>query len=101
MVTKKVALTLSNELTNRGYVYFDWNVCGEDAGSCAKSGSSSCVKNTVIKYMNGKYLNILLHDIKGYTVNAMEDIIKAGLAKGYTFMGLSQNSPTFHQKIAN
>lgn len=95
---KGIMKTLANELTNRGYVYFDWNLSSGDAGGCT---TSSCVYNNVKKYLKGNYVNILMHDIKSYTVNAVEDVIKYGLEKGYTFLPITTNSPTFHQKIAN
>ena len=44
---------------------------------------------------------VLMHDIKGYTVDAIEDIIKWGLDNGYTFKVLTASSPTFHHRVQN
>ena len=42
-----------------------------------------------------------MHDIKSYTVDAIEDIIKWGLDNGYTFKVLTSSSPTFHHRVQN
>ena len=44
---------------------------------------------------------MLQHDIKKYSVNAVEDVIKYGLANGYTFLPLDITSPTAHHGINN
>ena len=36
-----------------------------------------------------------------YSVNAVEDVIKYGLANGYTFLPLDITSPTAHHGINN
>lgn len=97
--SKGIVSKIAKELTSKGYSYFDWNVSAGDAGGGCTT--SSCVYNKVKNGMTSKYINVLMHDIKPYTVDAIEDIIKAGLSKGYTFMAINVNSPTFHQGIAN
>ena len=96
--SKGIMKTLSNELGNRGYRYYDWNLSSGDAGGTT---SSKGVYNNVVRNLKGGTYNILMHDIKSYTVNAIEDIIKYGLANGYTFLPITDGSPTFHQKINN
>ena len=44
---------------------------------------------------------ILQHDIKDYSVAAVEEIIKWGLENGYTFRALELNSPAMHHGINN
>ncbi|EJX00227.1 hypothetical protein EVA_11668 [gut metagenome] len=44
---------------------------------------------------------MLQHDIKDYSVNAVESIIIWGQNNGYTFRALNVNSPTAHHGIAN
>jgi hypothetical protein len=44
---------------------------------------------------------VLQHDIHGYSVNAVEDIIKWGLDNGYTFLPLQEDSPGFHHPVYN
>ena len=95
---KGIMKTLANELGNKGYRYYDWSL---DSGDTNVAKTSSAVANRVKKNLKGGTYNILMHDIKSYTVNAIEEIIKYGLANGYTFLPITDGSPTFHQKINN
>jgi hypothetical protein len=36
-----------------------------------------------------------MHDIKGYTVNAIDQIVSWGLENGYTFKAMTSSSPVF------
>ena len=90
---------LSKELTDRGFQYFDWNVSSGDAG---ETTSTSKVAQYVKSGMARNGVSIVLqHDIKGYSVNAVEEIIQWGLANGYTFKALDATSPTAHHGINN
>jgi peptidoglycan/xylan/chitin deacetylase (PgdA/CDA1 family) len=91
------------EANARGYVYFDWNVSSGDAGGTTDtndvylnviSGIEACSNAGVPSV-------VLQHDVKAYSVNAVEDIIKWGLANGYHFSALSPGSYAPHQRIAN
>jgi peptidoglycan/xylan/chitin deacetylase (PgdA/CDA1 family) len=79
------------EMTRRGFVYYDWNVSGEDA---AETASWTSIYNYVL---DGARLHsddraiILLHDSKARTVTVVEDIIKAMQDMGYTFLPLENN----------
>ena len=95
---KGIMKTLTNELGNRGYRYYDWNLSSGDAGGTT---SSKGVYNNVVRNLKGGTYNILMHDIKSYTVNAVEDIIKYGLANGYKFLPITSSSPTFRQRVNN
>ena len=44
---------------------------------------------------------VLQHDIKGYSVDAVEQIILWGLANGYTFLPMDPSSPTMHHGVNN
>lgn len=91
---------ISAKLTEMGYKYFDWNVDSKDAGGATTTQE---VVDNVIRGIKSKnnYAIVLQHDIKGFSVNAVEQIIQWGLANGYTFKALSTSSPTCHFKIAN
>ena len=94
-----IMTNITNELTSRGYAYFDWNVSSGDAGATT---SSSVVANNVIAGMKkGITVISLQHDTKQFSVNAVEQIIKEGQALGYTFKALDVNSYKVHQKINN
>ena len=89
---------LAHELTNRGYVYYDWNISSGDAGGT--TSTDQVYLNVVNHLGNGKYV-VLQHDSKGYSVNAVERIIQYGLSHGYTFERLESNSMTCHHGTAN
>jgi hypothetical protein len=44
---------------------------------------------------------VLQHDVKDFSVAAVESIVVWGLNNGYCFLPLSPQSPTAHQTIAN
>ena len=44
---------------------------------------------------------VLMHDIKGYSVDSVEDIIIYGLANGYTFLPITQKTVNIHQNVNN
>ncbi|MDO4963506.1 MAG: polysaccharide deacetylase [bacterium] len=82
--------TLTNEVINRGYNYFDWNVSSGDAGGCS---TSTCVYNNVINGLSKSRQNIvLMHDIKSITSSAIQDIIRYGKENGYVFKKIDQTT---------
>ena len=96
---KGVMKTLTKSVGAWGYDYCDWNVVSGDAGD-TKSTSKivSNVKNGCKKH---KVSIVLQHDIKGYSVDAVEEIIQWGLANDYTFLPLTETSPFIHSKAQN
>ena len=102
---KGIMTVLSSELENRGYTYFDWNVFVQDAGECAKKGiddRSACVLDYFEKGISLNRANIvLMHDIKSYTADALDNMIQYALSQNYTFSQITDSTPTCHQKIAN
>ncbi len=96
---KGVMSTLTKSVGAWGYYYCDWNVVSGDAGDTTSTSKIvSNVKNGCKKH---NVSIVLQHDIKGYSVDAVEEIIKWGLANGYTFLPLSESSPFIHTKAAN
>lgn len=90
---------LTRAMTDMGYVYFDWNVDSDDAGSAS---SANEVFENVTEGCTGKtYSVVLQHDIKGFSVNAVEKIIVWGLNNGYTFAPLDMTSPGAHHGVNN
>lgn len=94
----KIMSTLTQEVGKRGYVYFDWNIASGDAGNVTTTDG---VYNTVVSHLHDGVNVILQHDIKSYSVDAVEKIIKFGLDNGYTFEPLTVNSPTVHHGVNN
>jgi peptidoglycan/xylan/chitin deacetylase (PgdA/CDA1 family) len=90
---------LVQAVTDAGYQYFDWNVSSGDAGLTTVSDE---VYQNVIDGVKGRRVSVvLMHDSKGYTVDAVERIIQWGLANGYTFLPLTPSSPTAHHHLNN
>ena len=95
---KGVISEIAKKVTDEGYVYFDWNVSSGDAGGAT---SSDAVYRNVTRSLKGNYSIVLQHDIKGYSVDAVEQIILFGMKYGFTFKPLDTNSPTAHHRINN
>lgn len=90
---------LTNEVVARGYRYFDWNVDSNDAGGAR---SANEVYENVISGVRCQRVSVVLqHDIKGFSVDAVERIIQWGLANGYTFLPLQNDSPTAAHDVRN
>ena len=90
---------LTKAVTDMGYQYFDWNVDSNDAGGAR---SADEVFNNVIKGIGNKKTAVVLqHDVKSFSVDAVERIIIWGLANGYTFLPLDATSPTCHHGVNN
>ncbi len=90
---------MSKSVQEHGYAYFDWNVDSFDAGGAT-------TPDEVFKHVTSgceKYDEsvVLQHDIKEYSVDAVERIIVWGLENGYSFRALDENSPGCHHKILN
>ncbi len=106
-VSKKYNLGIMSKLTKsveeKGYTYYDWNVEVSDAGLCAyKSNKESCVLNNFKSGISKNKINmVLLHDIKSYTANALEDMIKYALDNNYIFKSIDDTTPIIHQHINN
>ena len=106
-VSKKYNLGIMSKLTKsveeKGYTYYDWNVEVSDAGSCAyKNNKESCVLNNFKSGISKNKINmVLLHDIKSYTANALEDMIKYALDNNYIFKSIDDTTPIIHQHINN
>ncbi len=94
---------LSQQASAKGYIYFDWNVSSGDAGGTTDTeqvyqnviaGIQACSRAGVPSV-------VLQHDVKAYSVNAVERIITWGLENGYHFAALQPGSYAPHQAIAN
>lgn len=90
---------LAQALTDLGYCYFDWNVSSGDAGDT--SDTSQIIANIEEGCAQHNYSVVLQHDIKDYSVSAVEQVIIWGLQNGYTFRALDRSSPAVRHGIAN
>lgn len=90
---------LVQSVTDKGFRYFDWNVDSKDAGG-AKTADQ--VYYNVISGISKKQVSIVLqHDIKGFSIDAVERIIQWGLNNGYTFLPLDMTSPICQHNVKN
>ncbi|MDO4198249.1 MAG: polysaccharide deacetylase family protein [Erysipelotrichaceae bacterium] len=91
--------TLVEMVSDRGYYYFDWNVLSGDAG---ETTDTDVVYSNIIRGIENRETSVVLqHDIKYFSVSAVEDVITYCLSKGYTFAPLSSSSPTCHHGVNN
>ena len=82
-----------------GFRYCDWNVSSGDAGATT---STSQVVNNVIDGIKSNNVSIVLqHDIKNFSVDAVEQIIEWGLSEGYTFLPITSTTPMSHHGVNN
>lgn len=96
---KGIMTRLTKLVEEKGFVYFDWNVDSMDAGG-AKTADK--VYRNVVNGVSGKTNSVvLMHDIKSYSVDAVEKIVIWGLKNGYTFKALTPDSPTCHHRVNN
>ncbi len=90
---------LTKKVVKEGYQYFDWNVDSDDAG---KARTAERVYQNVIDGVKENDVSVVLqHDTKGYSIDAVENIIVWGLTNGYTFLPLDAASPGCHHSVNN
>lgn len=90
---------LTNEVLNRGYHYFDWNISAGDAG---ETTDPQVVYRNITKNLSKNRSNVVLcHDIKSWTASALESVIQYGLANGYTFQKITMETPMVRQHVNN
>ena len=96
--SRGIMTRLANRMTAAGYYYFDWNVdCYDTSGY-----NSTQIANTTIAQIKNRNTSIvLMHDIKNSTVESVKRIIEFGLANGYAFEVLDENSPAIRFSPAN
>lgn len=98
--SKGIMTTLTNKVSEQGYIYFDWNISSEDAGSAKNSAQ---VYNSVVNHLVYKNNIVLMHDFESNykTLNAIRDIIKFGKEHGYTFKAITNDTFQSHHSVNN
>lgn len=93
---------LTNEVINKGYTYFDWNVDSNDAGWDVNN-SVNIYYNVINNLSHNKTNVVLMHDSSGHqaTVKALKDIIAYGKANGYTFKAITKDTPIVIHGVNN
>lgn len=97
--SKGIMTTLTKDVVNKGYHYFDWNVDSDDAGGAR---NSKTVYNNVVKNLSKNRANvILMHDIKPQTRDALKSIIQFGKNNGYSFDKITMSTPMVTHGVNN
>ena len=94
----RIMSTLTREVEARGFQYFDWNVDSDDAGRA--KDSDTVFTNVATRLKPGPNV-VLQHDVRPYSVEAVERIIEYSEANGYVFEPLKIDSPTVHHGVNN
>lgn len=94
-----IMTALAQSISYHGYLYCDWNVSSGDAGGV--STSEKVAANVIAGIQKNSVSIVLQHDIKGFSVEAVDDIIFWGLEHGYTFLPMTDTTPMVHYKPQN
>lgn len=96
---KGIMTRLVSRVAAEGYKYYDWNVSSGDAGEVHTTWQ---VYNNVVEGVRRQDVSIVLqHDTMGFSVDAVENIIKWGISNGYSFKRLTPDGPTVHHDVNN
>ena len=91
---------LTQEVVNRGYKYYDWNISSGDAAG-GNPAPETIYNNVVSNLSHDKVNMVLMHDIKTYTRDALRNIIKYGKENGYTFEKITMGTEMITQRVNN
>ena len=98
--TQGIMSYLTQEVQNRGFKYYDWNVSSGDAAGGTPSPDD--IYNNVVNSLRKDRVNmVLMHDIKTYTRDALRNIIKYGKENGYTFEKITMSTEMVTQRVNN
>lgn len=96
---RSIYIQLIAEITRRGYVYYDWDVSGQDASNSANWTS---IYRNVTNGVKGKNSSIiLLHSTKEKTVTVLEDLIIELKNDGYSFDKITNETTPSTFKYVN
>ena len=91
--SRHISKEVHNELSKKGYIFFDWNIDSRDSAS--GNPSKEFIVSSVLEQAKGKdKALILFHDSKAKTntAHALPTIIKELKKQGYVFDVLSEDS---------
>lgn len=95
---------LTQAVQDQGFQYFDWNVDSRDAAGLtgtSEEKTAQVVQNVINGIGNRQQAVVLQHDIQGFSVDAVEQILIWGISNGYSFQALTPNSPVCHHQVQN
>lgn len=88
---KGIMSLLTESISYHGYRYCDWNVSSGDAGGATTR--EQVAANVIAGIQTHPVSVVLQHDIKNFSVEAVDDIIFWGLEHGYTFLPMTDATP--------
>ena len=94
-----VMTALTEQAEEKGYTWFDWNISSGDAGDTSQS--ETVVENCKEGVLTHNTCVILCHDVKEFTVDAMDEFITWALQNGYLFRPLTEESWPAHHDVLN
>ncbi len=92
--------TLTQEVINRGFRYYDWNILSGDA-EFGEHTADEIYNNVISKLSLDRVNVVLMHDIKPYTRDALREIILYGKNNGYRFANIIDSTEMLCQKVNN
>ena len=90
---------LTQEVLNRGYKYYDWNISSGDAGET--TDPDKVYSNVVGNLRKDRVNMVLMHDIKPYTRDALRRIIRYCKDNGYPIKKISNCTTMITQRVNN
>ncbi len=98
---KGIMSELVKEVTEQGYIYFDWNVSSGDADGSRNSRNPEYIAHNVINRITHKENVVLMHDMNGANIESLPIILEYGIKNGIKFLPLTELSPTAHHGVLN
>lgn len=93
---------LSEDLTNMGYRYYDWNIQPENDARDIRTAYMTIRYGAYELCGAGEEPPIpLQHDTGGWNAFVVDLLIQWGLENGYTFRGIDLTTPEVHHPICN
>ncbi len=99
--TEGIMSFLSNDVMEKGYFFYDWNVSIGDGGSY--KNADFYVNQTISQSSGVSEVMVLMHDGFGCeeSVKALPRIIEWFQREGYTFKLVDEKTRGFHHRVAN
>ena len=94
-----IMTALTQSISHFGYLYSDWNVSSGDAGGTTTADGVAA--NVIAGIQKHNVSIVLQHDIKSYSVEAVDDILFWGIQNGYTFLSMDETTPMVHYAPQN
>ncbi len=94
---------LVGSVTEKGYSYFDWNVCNGDAEGKEHVAPDKLISRVKRETGAKSDVIVLMHDaaVKDTTVKALPGIIEYYQSRGYAILPLTADSPQIHHAVNN